>query len=369
MTTTQYRYLFCDLVTNDVLAELPLTGVSFTQVLNSPGTLNAHLLISDVRENKYDIQGSTIPARTAIYVDRNGVLVWGGILWLRTYNSETQTLSFSAREFDSYLERRRISSTTNFTNVDQLTIAETLVNQAQAITGGNIGLIVPTNTSGVLVSRTYYNYELKNLYEGLKDIATQSDGFDFAVDVAYDSGGNPTKTLTLSYPYRGVTYNPASSTALVFELPGNMVMYEYPEDGAILANTMWGIGPGSNEGKLIANASIPSQIDAGWALLEDTTTYNDTFDATLLANLTTAEVYAKQNPVTAIKIVVPAYADPVLGSYKTGDQCLLRITDARFPDTGTGFGLAKIQRILAINVQPGEDAPERVTLTLGNPPA
>jgi hypothetical protein len=71
--------------------------------------------------------------------------------------------------------------------------------------------------------------------------------------------------------------------------------------------------------------------------------------------------------VVTPKIVIPAYASPVLGSYKTGDECLLRITDDRFPNNGSGFGLSQVYRIVAISVQPGEDGPERVTLTLTDP--
>ena len=369
MAVTQYRYLFADLLTNSILAELPLTGVSFSQVLNSPGAFSGHLQVSDLRENLFDYVNATIPSRTALYVDRNGVLIWGGIVFSRTYNSVQQRIDITAREFDSYFERRRIAVSQAFNNVDQLTIAQTLVNNAQLATNGNIGLIVGTETSGILVTRVYYAYELKDLYSAIKDLATQSQGFDFNVDVQYDANLNPIKLLRLDYPYRGVTYNSTSPTALVFEFPGNLVAYEYPEDGSLTTNSMFGIGPGSNEGKLISNAYISAQWDAGWPLLEDTTTYNDVYDSTLLTNLTSAEVFAKQNPVTTMKITLPAYVDPVLGSYKTGDQCLVRITDDRFPNNGSGFGFAQVKRIVAINVEPGENNPERVTLTLTNPPA
>ena len=71
--------------------------------------------------------------------------------------------------------------------------------------------------------------------------------------------------------------------------------------------------------------------------------------------------------VVTPKIVVPAYASPVLGSYKTGDECLLRITDDRFPNNGSGYGYAAVKRIVAISVEPGEEGPERVTLTLTDP--
>jgi hypothetical protein len=45
---TTYRYLLADLVTNEIIAELPLTGVSFTQQLNQAGTFQGHLLLSGV---------------------------------------------------------------------------------------------------------------------------------------------------------------------------------------------------------------------------------------------------------------------------------------------------------------------------------
>lgn len=364
---TQYRYLFADLVTNDILAELPLTNVTFSQVLNSSGTLNGEILGSDVNESGYDFPNTTVPARTAIYVDRDGVLIWGGILWTRSWNSDSQSYSFSAREFPSYFERRRITDTTVFENTDQLVIVETLITDAQNVPGGDIGVIVGSETSGILVDRVYFDYEFKDVWGAIKDLSNQQDGFDFNIDVDYFNN-NPTKYLRLDYPARGRTFSYNDPAALVFDFPGNLVYYEYPEDGSITTNLMYGIGPNSNEGMIRAVATSPTnQIAAGFPLLEDTTTYNDQYDPDLLYQQTLGEVTAKQLPVVTMKIVIPAYENPVLGSYKTGDQCLVRITDDRFPQpTNGGYGFVAIKRIVAINVEPGEDGPERVTLTLAD---
>ena len=364
---TTYRYLFADLRTNQILAELPLTGVSFTKILNDVGSLSAHILLSDVTEAGYDIPNSTIPARTAIYVDRDGVLVWGGIIWSRVYNSTTQTLTFSAREFESYFERRRIAVSQAFVNTDQLAIVQSLVNTAQSASGGNIGITVGTETSGVLVSRTYYSYELKDLYSAIKDLSNSSTGFDFNIDVAYDNSGTPQKYLRLDYPRRGAVFSASNPTALVFEFPGNMVEYEWPENGSLTANQLYGIGPGSNEGKLLASSYVAGQIADGWALLEDSVTYNDVYDATLLSNLTAGEVVAKKNPVLTSKYTLPAYENPVLGSFETGDQVEIRITDDRFPAPSSGgFGYVNVERITAISVMPGENGPERVSVSTAN---
>jgi hypothetical protein len=359
--TTTYRYLFADLLTNEIIAELPLTGVGFTQQLNQAGTLQGHLLLSGMATAQFNVNDSTIPGRTAIYVDRNGDLIWGGVIWGRTYNSSDQTLNLTAREFESYFERRRITTTEVFTNQDQLLIARTLMTNAQAVPSGDIGVIVGTETSGINLSRTYYSYELKGVYSALQDLSRGEDGFDFNIQVAYDPLTNePTKTLVLGYPRIGTVYDVNDSEAIVFDFPaGNIVEYEYPEDGAIAANTVYALGAGSNEGKLISIAEDTAKLADGWPLLEEQANYSDVTDATYLQELATGQVLAVAYPPTTIKVVAPAYVTPEFGSYAIGDDARLIITDERFPNT-----LDQVYRIVGLSVQPGEDGPERVTLTL-----
>jgi hypothetical protein len=358
---TTYRYLFADLLTNEIIAELPITGVAFNQQLNQSGTFQAHLLLSGVNSAAFNVDASTTPGRTAIYVDRNGTLVWGGIIWGREYDSASQTLKISAREFESYFERRRITTDVSFTNVDQLTVAQSIFNTAQAAPFGNIGVQVGTETSGVLITRIYYGYELKQVYSAVQDLSRALNGFDFTIRVAY-VGGIPTKTLQMGYPRIGTVYSINNPSAPVFNFPaGNIVEYSYPEDGTIAANTVYAIGAGSNEGKLIATATDATKTATGWALLEDQANYSDITDATLLSNLASGTVQNISYPPTTIRVVVPAYQDPQFGTYNIGDDARLIITDNRFPDT-----LDEVYRIVGLNVQPGEAGPERVTITLTN---
>ena len=364
MPTTQYRYLFADLVTNAILAELPITGVSFTQQLNSAGTFTAHLLLSGVNAAGLNVANGTIPGRTAVYVDRNGVLVWGGVIWNREYSSANQTLTFQAREFLSYFERRRITQTASYTNVDQLQLAQTIMSNSQSVAGGNIGLLynqnpASTNTSGILVSRTYYGYEYKTVLSAVQDLAKQTQGFDFEISVYYDGDANPAKSFNTYYPKVGTTYTSTSTTAPVFQLPGNIVEYQYPEDGSIAANTIYALGAGSNEGKLIQTATDSTKVSTGWPLLEEQANYSDITDATLLAGLASGQITAVSYPPTTLRVVAPPSQNPEFGTYKIGDEIRVIITDNRFPST-----LDAIYRLVALSVTPGEDGPERVTLTL-----
>ena len=58
-------------------------------------------------------------------------------------------------------------------------------------------------------------------------------------------------------------------------------------------------------------------------------------------------------------MVTEAYNDPILGSFKTGDDVRVRITDPRFPDV-----FDEPRRIVKYSVQPGESGPERITFSL-----
>jgi len=333
--------------------------------------MTAHLLISGVNTAGLNVLNATIPGRTAVYIDRNGQLVWGGVLWQREYTSNDQVIKLTAREFLSYFERRRITTGSGtaygalaYTGIDQLQIAQALISNAQGATSGNIGLLYnqdpgSTNVSGITLSRVYYNYEVKTVFNAISDLSKQVNGFDFEISVYYDGGGNPAKSFNTYYPRSGDTYNSTDPNAFVFELGGNIAEYDYLEDGSKAINQIYALGAGSNEGKLISIYADSTKLAAGWALLEDQANYSDITDPTVLSGLATGQVTAVSYPPITLKIVAPPYVNPTYGSYEIGDEVRVRITDPFFPN-----GYDAIFRIIGLTVVPGEDGPERITLTV-----
>jgi hypothetical protein len=366
MTTSTYRYLFADLLTGSILAELPLTNVNFTQAQNAAGTFSGDIIISDATEPALNIINATQPARTALYVDRNGVLIWGGIIWYRQYDSESQHLQLTAREFLSYFERRRINTDQTYTSTDQLAIARNLIALAQSTPNGNIGVQVGAETSGVLISRTFHAYEQKTVYAALLELSQATNGFDFDIQVAYDGGGNPTATLRLGYPRLGTAYSSTNVSAPVLDFPGNAIAYQYAEDGSLAATSFTAVGAGSNEGQIQSNQISATQLAAGWPLLEDVASYSDLTDTTLLGNLATGRLNASINPPVTLQMTMPPYADPTLGTYSVGDDVRVRIDDDRFPnllDVPNATD-STTYRLVGLTVTPGESSGERVTLSL-----
>lgn len=114
--TTQvadYKYFVTNIVTNEVLAELPLTDVAFERALQGSGSFSGRIAIT-ADTKKFELYANTMPGKTAIYAVRNGVCVWGGIIWARDYNIVDRSLSIEASEFTSYLHHRNIWKTYNY---------------------------------------------------------------------------------------------------------------------------------------------------------------------------------------------------------------------------------------------------------------
>ena len=380
----RWTYIFADLRLNTILGQVPLQQVSFSSQLDGAGTFSAQLLLtSSVVRKVLASAGPNLlePGRTAIYVDMDGTLVWGGVLWTTSYNSMTQTLQLGGSEFWSYFSQRVIFWTTAaYTNVDQFTIAEALVTAAQDIqistlsgnlTVGSIGVVVPSTLSGALVSVTFDPSQLVTIAQAFSTITSQSGskGFDFAIDVSYVSGV-PTKTLNLSYPRRGRV---AGTTGLAVDVGSKWnVGYTWPKDATQQAAKVYGVGAGT--GSLTGTAVGPNRSTQqynqvlldGWPLLEAVLQRSDVTRQDIITGLATTYLAARAYPV-ALPIVTQSLDNPdsAFGSYIIGDDMRLVIPlgDWYFP-----AGMDEYQRLTAWTVTPGDEGVGTVALTFCAPP-
>lgn len=350
-----YSYIAADLVTNAILNELPLRNVKFSHVLNAAGDFSGEMPLGDSKVTQIDPIGSTTPRRTALYIERDGSIVWGGIIWTRHYDSRKKVLVLGGNGFFSYFGHRSIRATAAFAATDQLAIVRSIINTAQTIS--SIGVTVGTETSGVLRDRTYYGYERKKIDEAITQLSQVEGGFDFGIDCRYDSSHVVQKYLTLSYPRRGRI---AKDTTLFFDFPGNIVDYVWPEDGTNSANLVDAIGSGEADAMLISTAADAGEIQSGAPLLETFTSYKDVSVQSTLDAHAQADLQAFDGVVTLPTATVRADREPILGSYIEGDEAEFRILDERFPTITASF-----QRITSYSVKvPDDDKVEDVSLTL-----
>jgi hypothetical protein len=350
---------------NPVIAELPFTGVNFTQQLNSVGTFQGHVLLSGINTTDLNAFDGTIPGKTILWVLYSdpvtlvSIPVWSGVIWAREYDSASQTLGISAQEMLSLYNRRRISTTKDYTAsfVDPAYIAYQLMRYAESLTHGKTGLTYNNVSTAYATKMIYEGYELKSVYQAVKDLAQRF--FDFKIAPYW----NPTSGALYNQFQIGIgtPYSPTSDTAPVFQFPGNVLEYKFPEDASSAANKLYGLGYGDNTTKLLATATDPALIGASgtWPLLEDTASYTDIPDNDLLKDLTLGQLNATSYPPTTLEIIIPPYVDPYYTQYQIGDEARIDIRDDFFPG-----GFNDTMRIVAISVNPGENGPSRITLTL-----
>ena len=359
----EYKYTAYDWSTKAALLDLPLSDVSWEDPLNSGGPLTASLSLDSRPADRLD---ATDPARTLLCVDRDGVIVWGGWNWGRIWDKDSRKLKLTSSQFDTYFLRRILRANLDYVNVDQFAIADALITYAQGISGGNVGLILGSNgTSGILRERHYVASEGKFIGNLLRELAEVENGFDFSFDVQYDVNGKPAFTFNKFYPQRGAT---KAGTSVIFEYPGNILSYSWPEDGTEKSNYMYEIGgqpegtDSGNSGPIVASADDAADRPV-YPLLESLRTLSDVSVVSTLQAYANEDLRLRKKPVTVPEIKVRGDVPPIYGTFLTGDWCIINITDERFPEKSDGSpGLTAYARIINQKVKPRTT--EEITIVL-----
>ncbi|MBL1107345.1 hypothetical protein JK361_22525 [Streptomyces sp. 5-8] len=374
-----YTYLFCDLRTDTLLAELPLADVSYSVELNSIGTLRGTIPYT-AETLPLDPETASAPGRTAVYVDRDGVLVWGGIVWTR--DRATGGKQIQASEFLSYYQHRYVKKTlatdtsllTNSAYVDaggqrlysdQKFVMWSLLKYAAMQSGGDIGVDLNPLTGtphGITRTAAYFGYERPEIYKAIADLSASDDGFDFAIEVGWTPAANnvPPRRFRQArtwFPRRGRT---VAESGLVFSKgggAGSIIDYSWPEDGTSIVTEMSGLGAGSGEARVVKTARSQAMLDAGWPLLEGVAAFDGIVDEAQVQGMTNAELNTRGEQGQP-SFEVAADVDPAFGSYSVGDEALFTIE----PEPQSPTGREAVLRIVAIE-NTASDGPERVRLT------
>lgn len=228
----EYRYFAYDLLTNELLAELPLTGVSYSRSLREAGSFSGSIVANENTFN-LNLYANTLPGKTAIYVTRNGVCVWGGIIWSRSYNIVDKTLEISGSEFTSYLYKRVLWKT--WSNAYQASIV---------VSGGRADITLDlakydfTPNMPVYIDWGSDRAAYAGYYTVLASPAPGVNGSDrstFSVNATYVNAKGQTKTIPNLTVTGGATVEIRQDTYdyardLLSELVTDLYDFDFPND-------------------------------------------------------------------------------------------------------------------------------------------
>lgn len=234
--TIEYRYFLCDLMTNELLAEIPFRSVSYSRSLTEAGSFEGDIPVADATYN-LSLYENTLPGKTALYVTRKSgtdapVCVWGGIVWGRTYSLIDKVLSVSALEFPSYLSHRVVWKTWNSSYEAEAVVADGTA--TITLTGGQYNFTV--GEAVYVYWQTDYT-----LYNGYFEVETVSTTVDdrsvITVPANYVNASGATVTipaqgagepLTVTVETRQDTYQYAQD--LIRELASDLFDFDFAND-------------------------------------------------------------------------------------------------------------------------------------------
>lgn len=331
--TLDVHYVFGDVRTGQILEDLPLWSVSMMDELNADGELRGTFQLDLTGKRNEDVIDATIPGRCYAVMELNGVPIFGGIIFSRTYQATSKTIQLYVRGFEVYPYRRFIRESITMTD-DQIKIFTFLWNHMQSQPNSNLLVEVPPAfESGVVKTITTEPHTFRTYGLFMTQLSDAIDGFDWKVRLVRD-GNVYRRILTIGYPTLGQPQHPDS---IVLDYPGAITNYwETDVIGDVSGTHIYVTGAGEGSSKLTSEQIHEDLLETGWLRYDFERAYKDVTDANLLERIARNEARIRRPPATVLKAEIKANLAPIFGSYSLGDFMNVVIKDPRHNGQRTG---------------------------------
>jgi hypothetical protein len=326
--------------------ELPLSSVTMSSEINAGGELRATFYLDSTGYDNATVKLATEPGFCYLVAEKAGSVIWGGIIWARTYQSDGKNLELYCKSYEKY-PSYRLMSDFSMTG-DQLDIFIALWNTLQGEAGSNLNMVVPasfpkqqTVTQTVHVLETDYQD-----YGTLMDQLANGDiGFDWIIDWAR-LGNSYLVTLRAEQPNLGAAL---SDDSLTFDYPGNIINYWETDSVSDSGTDVYTLGAGQGDSALISITHRQDLIDSGYLRIDLIAQSKNTTDQKTLNQLAKQQAALSATPINNLVVVQKADRDPIFGSWGIGDYCNLSFLDAWHTVT-----LNTVKRIIRWDYNPPE---------------
>lgn len=186
----RYRYLTQHALSGQWLTlALPLTGVEFGPDVNGPGELTGTLKPRFVAANPQ----LTDPGTTLVYAERDGQMVWGGLIW--QVQPEGPEYKLEAAGWSSYPTKRHdldgeLGGRGPYTNADPCQIIRDVWAYCQSLPDGDLAVEVDATTSTAKVgtpAEPWHSlwWERPVLADHIDGLVQEADSPDYTCDTAW----------------------------------------------------------------------------------------------------------------------------------------------------------------------------------------
>ena len=367
-----FRVLAYDLNTNTLLTEIPANSLAFSRRLGDAGSISFSVALQSPTVRA--IMSSVLAydgVPVAVYVDRNGVLVWGGVVWTTLYDKASGTLSYGGKEFLSYFDQRVLAKDYSTGTVDPAALLAAVIVDAQNVAlagpGASIGVAMSGGASSLTTITQGYPLAQHSMVthvvsDMLQILQPGVGGLDLTQAVAYDVNGNPTRTFTVSSPRAG---RAAGNTGLIFDLD-SCINYTWPTDASQTGNTVIATGAGngaSTPTATVAAPGIPVGLLGQSPKLEKVISFQSLQSQAQVSLAANGAAQQYGQPIRTPTVEVPTNSGQPYGSWIPGDDArLYTVGNERFPN-----GKSEFWRIVSDDTKVPDEGLS-TTVIIFNPP-
>jgi hypothetical protein len=346
-----YRYVFGQVRTGRITAEIPLYGVSMNTLLNAPSDLTGTFIMNMTGFRNQDLVSATEPGRTFVVVERDGFPIWDGLIVAQVYQAQSSSMQIFARSLSAYPSKVKMDGDyfpDGFvvTDVEQTEAFLTLWETLQGVPESDIHVQLPEALStGIAISLDVQPYEDKTFGQVLEEIANSVQGFDWRI-VTRKIDGAYARIMQIGYP----TIGTEDARRLVFEYPGPMMNYWRTRSVSEHGTHIHGLGSGQGEDMLRADVVHQDLIDGGYLRWDVDVPLKEVTNQVQLDGLTVRAGELARATRYVYSVEMKGDQQPEFGTYLQGDACTLKFEDPAHPD---GFRLAT--RVIGWRLTPPSD--------------
>ncbi|MFF4417105.1 hypothetical protein ACFYY8_31680 [Streptosporangium sp. NPDC001559] len=365
----RYRWMICDLLTDDYIVDLPLRVDSYDVRFNQPGVMSARMPITNQRINKLlnrafpaDFEDlSAGPGRVVLHCIRQRTNLpddlWASYWIWRAKTSQGRKgppqIELAGMSLDGYFAQVEIDALFERTATDRIVIAHDLVTELQAQPYAGIGVAMQAGTCGITQDLIVKPTDKARYGDTLQKLADQSNGFEYRVDTRFD-GTDRVRELVWGFPIISET-----DTRHDFSQPGNVLEWGIEAD-ALRGGTRYR-ARGDSVTSDITNESLPqlseyveasAHLAAGWPRLDRTVDLPGQTDLTALQGYATWWAETAPGPVRVHSVTVRLGDNPTLTPHRLGDYARIRLVNQRYPRIDGVASFVRSWRVIGMEIRP-----------------
>ncbi len=356
-----YRFLVYSSSTGLPLGEVPLTNVSFSDVLNGYGVLTGTLPLSNAQAALISV------GKTDIGVLRNETLCpfYGPVVSVEadleskrlTVTAYTTWWIFTKRVFEASRQYNRdlFSAARDVIDLSHTKSPNADVTAYAPIPNWSVATL---GSAGVTIRYNVADSDKRSAADIIDDLsADPTNGFDYRVDFTVNAGV-PTinKSFRMAKPFLGV-----DATARPLE-PGNgLINLNCREEIEEAANRVHILGAGTGSTSLRSRVNAISSLSAGYLLIEEVINRND---IRVQSSLNQQANEARRYLYPPIRRYTATYRPTAALPYAfcdLGDKVKINVTTGYFANVPT------TRRVIGIKTMVDDQREETVELTFANP--